>query len=46
MTEHTLGIDISNSHLFAFRLEDETAQRFENTPRGFRAGRVAKVVEI
>ncbi len=37
MTEHTIGIDISKSHLDAFRLEDETAQRFENSPRGFRA---------
>ena len=37
MTEHTIGIDISKSHLDAFRLEDETAQRFENTSRGFRA---------
>jgi len=37
MTEHTIGIDISKSHLDAFRLEDGTAQRFENSPRGFRA---------
>jgi len=37
MTEGNIGIDISKSHLDAHRLEDETAQRFENTPRGFRA---------
>ena len=37
MTEGNIGIDISKSHLDAHRLEDETAQRFENTSRGFRA---------
>jgi transposase len=37
MTEYTIGIDISKSHLDAFNLEDETAKRFENSPRGFRA---------
>jgi transposase len=37
MTEYTIGIDISKSHLDAFHLEDETAKRFENSPRGFRA---------
>lgn len=37
MTEHTIGIDISKSHLDAFYLQDETAKRFENAPRGFRA---------
>ncbi|NCM98109.1 MAG: IS110 family transposase, partial [Rhodobacterales bacterium] len=37
MTEGNIGIDISKSYLDAHRLEDETAQRFENTPRGFRA---------
>jgi len=53
MTEGNIGIniDISKSHRDAFRLEDETAQRFENTPRGFRAlmkwlgaGSVARIV--
>ena len=34
MTEHTVGIDISKSHLDVFRLEDEAAQRFENSPVG------------
>ena len=34
MTEHTIGIDISKTHLDAFRLEDQTARQFENTPRG------------
>ena len=50
MTEGNIGIDPSKSH-DAFRLEDETAQRFENTPRGFRAlmkwlgaGSVARIV--
>jgi transposase len=37
MTEHTIGIDISKSHLDAFRLEDQAVKRFENNPRGFRA---------
>ena len=37
MTEHTIGIDISKSHLDVYRLEDGTAQRFENSPRGHRA---------
>ena len=37
MTEGNIGIDISKSYLDAHRLEDETAQRFENTSRGFRA---------
>jgi transposase len=37
MTEHTIGIDISKTHLDAFRLEDQTARQFENTPRGIRA---------
>lgn len=37
MTEYTIGIDISKPHLDAFNLEEETAKRFENSPRGFRA---------
>ena len=37
LTEHTIGIDISKTHLDAFRLEDQAARRFENAPRGFRA---------
>jgi transposase len=37
MTEHTIGIDISKTHLDAFRLEDQTARRFETSPRGIRA---------
>jgi len=37
MTEHTIGIDISKTHLDAFRLEDQAARQFENTPRGIRA---------
>lgn len=36
MTEHTIGIDISKTHLDAFRLEDEAAARFENSPRGLK----------
>ena len=35
MTEYTIGIDISKTHLDAFRLEDQTAKRFDNAPRGF-----------
>lgn len=37
MTEHTIGVDISKSHLDVFRLEDGAAQRFENSAAGFRA---------
>lgn len=37
MTEHTIGVDISKSHLDVFRLEDGAAQRFENAAAGFRA---------
>jgi transposase len=37
MAEHTIGIDISKSHLDAFRLEDEDTARFENSTRGLRA---------
>ena len=37
MTEHTIGIDISKSHLDAFRLEDAATSRFENSQRGLKA---------
>jgi transposase len=37
MTDHTIGVDISKSHLDVFRLEDGAAQRFENAAAGFRA---------
>ena len=37
MTDHTIGVDISKSHLAAFRLDDGAAQRFENSAAGFRA---------
>ena len=37
MTEHSIGIDISKSHLDAFRLADGASARFENSPRGLRA---------
>jgi transposase len=37
MTDHTIGVDISKSHLDVFRLEDRTAQRFDNSAVGFRA---------
>jgi len=37
MTEHTIGVDISKSHLDVFHLEGKAAQRFENTPGGLRA---------
>ena len=50
MTQHTIGIDISKSHLDAFRLEDAEAKRFENSPSGFRTLMkwldVARVVRI
>lgn len=39
MTDHTIGVDISKSHLDVFRLEDGAAQRFENSATGFRAFR-------
>lgn len=35
MTDHTIGVDISKSHLDVFRLEDGVAQRFENSAAGF-----------
>ena len=37
MTDHSIGVDISKSHLDVFRLEDGAARRFENSAAGFRA---------
>jgi transposase len=37
MTEHNIGMDISNSYLDVFRLENNKAQRFDNSAAGFRA---------
>jgi transposase len=37
MTEYPIGIDISKSYLDAFRLEDQTSFRFENSARRLRA---------
>ena len=37
MTDHTIGVDISKSHLDVFRLEDGAAQRFDNSAAGFRS---------
>ena len=37
MTDHTIGVDISKSHLDVFRLEDGASRRFENSAAGFRA---------
>jgi transposase len=37
MTDHTIGIDISKSHLDAFHLEEQATARFENSTRGFRS---------
>lgn len=37
MTEYNIGVDISKSHLDAFRVEDGATQRFENSAAGFRA---------
>jgi len=35
MTDHTIGVDISKSHLDVFRLGDQAAARFENSKSGF-----------
>ena len=37
MTEHTIGIDISKSHLDAIDLEGNEARQFENSAQGVRA---------
>ncbi|GAB4274823.1 MAG: hypothetical protein Kow0013_28920 [Pararhodobacter sp.] len=37
MAAHGIGIDIFRSHLEVFRLEAQTAKRFENSANGFRA---------
>src|SRR6056297_871555 len=37
MTEHTIGVDISKSHLDVFDAERRVAKRFENSISGFRA---------
>jgi len=37
MTDHTIGVDISKSHLDVFDDERDEAQRFENSSSGFRA---------
>jgi len=37
MTEHTVGIDISKSHLDVFHLEGHDARRFKNSAGGLRA---------
>lgn len=37
MTEHTIGVDISKSHLDVFDAERSKAKRFENSASGFRA---------
>ncbi|NCQ25789.1 MAG: IS110 family transposase [Roseovarius sp.] len=37
MTDHSIGVDISKSHLDVFRLEDGASRRFENSAAGFRA---------
>jgi len=51
MTEHTIGVDISKSHLDVFDAERGAAKRFENSISGFRAlekwlgkARIARVV--
>ncbi len=36
MNDHSIGIDISKSHLDAHRLGDGAAARFSNSPKGFR----------
>ena len=37
MTDHTIGVDISKSHLDVFDAERNAAKRFENSISGFRA---------
>ena len=37
MTDRTIGVGISKSHLDVFRLEDGAAQRFDNSAAGCRA---------
>jgi transposase len=37
MTDHTIGVDISKSHLDVFHLDEQRAQRFDNTQAGLRA---------
>jgi len=37
MTEHTIGVDISKSHLDVYHFEEQRAQRFDNTQAGLRA---------
>lgn len=37
MTQHTIGVDISKSHLDVFHLERQETQRFDNTPGGLQA---------
>lgn len=51
MTEHTIGVDISKSHLDVFDAERGAAKRFENSISGFQAfakwlakARIARVV--
>ena len=51
MTEHTIGVDISKSHLDVFDAERCAATRFDNSTSGFRAfekwlgkARIARVV--
>ena len=37
MAFHSIGIDISKSHLDVFHLEEQQAKRFEISPHGFRS---------
>ncbi|MFK7876627.1 MAG: transposase [Paracoccaceae bacterium] len=37
MTEHTIGVDMSKTHLDVFDAERNAAKRFENSASGFRA---------
>ena len=36
-TDQTIGVDISKSHLDVLGLDDDAAQRFDNSAAGFRA---------
>jgi transposase len=38
MTEHTIGVDISKSHLDVFDAARDASMRFKNSAIGFRAG--------
>jgi len=38
MTDHTIGVDISKSHLDVFHLDEQRARRFDNRRDGLGLG--------